>query len=636
VTVAGPALDATAVLVAVTHWLALIATTLWTGALALSLLVLGPAARFRADGPQGLTPALAVAARGRATRLARYGLLGTLLASLIELAAQAYAAGGITGLVSGQAVSALLESWYGCCWIAGVGLVCLTLLVLRDPDAHNGVDACDVAQRQRSLSPPGILYVALEPVVRTLANASQRAGLLGMAYLLVVALSGHAPTVPHLEVTSVALDWLHLLAMAVWIGSMAAMAFTLMPVARMLIARSESGRSELAAVLDMLDRFSLAAYLAVFAAAFTGMFNSQVHLSSLADLFGTLYGRLLLAKLAAIGMIMALSASHVYFTRPRLRALPGQGIHAAALAGVTTLARRIRVEVALGAVVLLCVALMEQVEPSGTAIAPQSTVPAVVHAPVTATAAPVHHITATRNMGTLTVTLTIGPAAVGPARFTVRVLERGSMVANGQVRIKLSVPGDQALGAAFIETSWSGPGYMGRGDLVQTGRWRADVLVRTPSDPLDFRDVPFEFTVGPDAAFLAPAAAHTPVGPANVRLKQVAGGPASLAVHLPAGLQVRYAVAMAGMGTVYYPASPLAHGWYNATIVFPMAGMVDVAVQVRHGGWQQACLLRYRVDATGSALAVAWLQRSGQSAPGVAPPPLRLQEADMAPWKWQQ
>jgi hypothetical protein len=201
----------------------------------------------------------------------------------------------------------------------------------------------------------------------------------------------------------------------------------------------------------------------------------------------------------------------------------------------------------------------------------------------------------------LVVTLAIDPADVGPAGFTVRVLERGSMVGNGQVRIKLSVPDDPALGAAFIETSRSGPDYRGRGDLVQTGRWRADVLVRTPSDPVDFRDVPFAFTVGPDAAFLGPAAARTPTGPVNVRFRQTPGGPASLAVRLGAGLQVRYAVAMAGMGTAYYRASPLASGWYSATIVFPMAGMVDVAVQVRRGGWQQIRQLRYRVDATGAA-----------------------------------
>jgi hypothetical protein len=332
------------------------------------------------------------------------------------------------------------------------------------------------------------------------------------------------------------------------------------------------------------------------------MFNTQVHLNSLADLFGTLYGRLLLAKLAAIGMIMALSASHVCVTRPRLRALPRDGMRAAALAGVTTLARRIRVEIALGAVVLLCVALMQQAEPAGAAPAQQDAVPAVATAPMTSTPAPAQQIRATRSMGTLTVTLTIDPATVGHAAFTAGVLEQGRVVANGQVRIKLSVPADPALGAVFLETSSKGAGYSGTGDLVQTGRWQADVLVRTPSDPLDFRDVPFAFTVGPNAVFVEPPATHAATGPADVRLTQTPGSPASLAVRLRARLQVRYAVSMPGMGAAYYPAGAQGQGWYGGTISFPMAGMVDVAVQVRHGGrWQQARLLRYRVDAAGTA-----------------------------------
>ena len=48
-----------------------------------------------------------------------------------------------------------------------------------------------------------------------------------------------------------------------------------------------------------------------------------------------------------------------------------------------------------------------------------------------------------------------------------------------------------------------GGGYVGAGDLVQDGGWLADVLVRTLDDPLDFRDVPFGFTVGVGAHFVA-------------------------------------------------------------------------------------------------------------------------------------
>jgi hypothetical protein len=200
------------------------------------------------------------------------------------------------------------------------------------------------------------------------------------------------------------------------------------------------------------------------------------------------------------------------------------------------------------------------------------------------------------------VTLTIDPPMVGHVRFAATVREGGGPVTHGQVRIKLSSAGNAALGATFVETTAGAAGYTGAGDLVQTARWRADVLVRTPSDPLDYRDVPFDFTIGPKAAFLGLSATRAPARPANLRLTQTPGGPATLAVHLPAGLQVRYAVSMPSMGTAYYPAGPRAQGWYSGTLTFPMAGVVEVAVQVRHGGgWQQARLLRYRVDARGTA-----------------------------------
>jgi hypothetical protein len=71
---------------------------------------------------------------------------------------------------------------------------------------------------------------------------------------------------------------------------------------------------------------------------------------------------------------------------------------------------------------------------------------------------------------------------------------------------------------------------------------------------------------------------------------------------LQPGLQVRYVVAMPGMAAESYPAKPIAQGWYRGLITFPMAGSVDVAIQVQKGStWRQVRLLRYRVDTAGAA-----------------------------------
>ncbi|HVC79627.1 MAG TPA: copper resistance protein CopC, partial [Chloroflexota bacterium] len=294
-----PALDSTSLSSALAHWLVLLASTVWTGALALELLILLPA-RLRAG-------ARVAEVTGRASARLRsvigLGLVATLLALLAELGTQAYAAAGWSGLTNGAVLGDILSSHYGTYWIARMLLVVLILLVVGAiPDYSPG--ALRARRARLPARPMGLVLLAIT-------------GTLGLAYLLAFALSGHAAAVSQLVFTSVGLDWLHLLANSVWIGGMAAIALAIVPA--LPAARSSGGRDAAAenlAVLDLLDRFSPLAYLALATAAVTGEFNAQVHLSSLDQLINSTYGRFLLIKLVLIGEIMALSASHVFLTRP--------------------------------------------------------------------------------------------------------------------------------------------------------------------------------------------------------------------------------------------------------------------------------------------------------------------------------
>ena len=474
VSVAAPTLDPSGALAALAHWLVLGAGTLWTGAVALALLVLGPARRSAS------ARALATVATRRALRLAQVGLTATLGTLVVELAVQIGVATGLGGLTSATAFSSILRTRYGCCWSAQVACTGIGLLVIALPTLTRAIGRDGRGMRRLE----GWCRVLI-PAARgdNVARWSLRLLVpLGLAYLLAEALSGHAATVPVLAVTSVGLDWLHLLATSVWIGGMAAMVFALLPAARGLMERCEGGPRTLLELLALLDRFSPAAYLALVTAACTGMFNAQVRLAGVGDLFGSTYGRLLLIKLVAIGLIVALSGSHVLFTRPRLRRLSGDGSDTALAAGLSSLARRLRAEVALGGVVLLCVSLMGQVAPAstvqartvaagmqgavstgmGTGSMTQGGAPGgsemgamgptgvVTRAPAGSSGERTRSIGATRQAGTLAVTLDVSPPVGGRARFAVLVRDRGRPVANGQVRIKLSIAANSALGA----TSW--------------------------------------------------------------------------------------------------------------------------------------------------------------------------------------
>jgi hypothetical protein len=241
------------------------------------------------------------------------------------------------------------------------------------------------------------------------------------------------------------------------------------------------------------------------------------------------------------------------------------------------------------------VALMGQVAP-GAAAFDATVVRVVDDQGATPSGGPV---AASGTLGDLTVGLQIDPADVGQTQLAATVAERGRSVADGQVRIRLSMPANPALGAAFVETTPTAGGYSGTGDLVQEGLWRADVLVRTHSDPREFRDVPFVFIAGPEPALLSPPATDARYGPATLRLSSLPGAAATLAVRLRPGLRVRYLITMQDMSPQANDASPAPDGWYRGAIVPPMEGYMNLAVQVRAGGdWHTVRMTVCQVDSS--------------------------------------
>lgn len=190
--------------------------------------------------------------------------------------------------------------------------------------------------------------------------------LAALAYLALVALSGHAVTVgPGL--ISYPTDWLHLAGAAAWAGGIAALALAVLP-ARAALAPAERAP----AVLPLLDRFSPVASLSVGLLALSGLYNAVVHVGAPATLVGTTYGQLLVVKLALVGVLILLSASHVYRLRPRIARSQQSGAHddravAAVHEGLATLAGWLRLEAGVGAAILLATALMTQTLPAPVA-----------------------------------------------------------------------------------------------------------------------------------------------------------------------------------------------------------------------------------------------------------------------------
>lgn len=147
-----------------------------------------------------------------------------------------------------------------------------------------------------------------------LAARSQAVGLAALALALMTA-SGHAAAVRPGAFAAMTIDAVHLVATGLWVGA-------LLPLGLLLRAASRpDGADARPHTVLAVRRFSRLALLAVLVLAVTGTGNAVIQVASVAGLVGTLYGQLLLAKLALLIPILVLAAVN---RRHLLPALAGE------------------------------------------------------------------------------------------------------------------------------------------------------------------------------------------------------------------------------------------------------------------------------------------------------------------------
>jgi copper transport protein len=139
--------------------------------------------------------------------------------------------------------------------------------------------------------------------------------LLGLILFIAITMSSHAASVSANIVTyAIVVDWLHLLAAALWVGGMIYIATSYLPVLKKHTV-AESARS----LTTVLPYFSPLAIAGVLILAVTGPFNATFHLTSWSQFIDTAYGRALLVKILLVGGLLITSAIHVGLLRPRLK-----------------------------------------------------------------------------------------------------------------------------------------------------------------------------------------------------------------------------------------------------------------------------------------------------------------------------
>jgi copper transport protein len=346
---------------------------------------------------------------------------------------------------------------------------------------------------------------------------------LGLALFMAITMSSHAAAVSgNAFLFAVAVDWLHLLGSAFWIGGMFYIAACYLPILERCPVVERAG-----SLTTLLPFYSPWAIAGVVLLTITGPFSASFHLTSIQELITTAYGRALLIKILLVGALLATSAFHVLLLRPRLKkeyrkyiyALtrregdPGSDRIAAGEAeerrepssprltrqvklreqrltsGTRRLMTVLRWEPLLGLGVLICVGLMNIF---GGTLTPATSSQSTAVQPASSTSKPLT-TTATTSDGKFAITLTINPNRFGSNTFTVRVIDQQTRRPTTNVGVTLYLTmTDMDMGTAVLNLQpAANESFSGSGDLSMSGSWQARIQVRTPDNTLHEAQVKF-------------------------------------------------------------------------------------------------------------------------------------------------
>ena len=298
----------------------------------------------------------------------------------------------------------------------------------------------------------GALVLVLPAVFMLSAPGHRRrvVGLLaltgGVAAIVANSTAGHAaaPPTAWLKIT---VQTVHLSAVSVWIGGLAALVIGLRRTPSTSVA---------------VSRFSRVAGVAIFVVLGAGTFRAFNEVSRWSELFTTSYGRIVLAKVTLFALIGVAAMLNRYRN----------------LASVATttapLVRWSKIELSLAAIVLVLTGMLASLVP----------------ARVAATDGDSSGVQATGQdfAGTVRAELEVSPGTSGANRFAVRLVDPSTdepVEAQG-VALRLLPPAAEEAEASTLELHERDGGWEARGNgLFIPGVWKAVVLVRSGTDSVE-------------------------------------------------------------------------------------------------------------------------------------------------------
>src|SRR6266487_4511486 len=127
------------------------------------------------------------------------------------------------------------------------------------------------------------------------------------------ALSDHVASLAQPHISAIVLDWLYLVARAVWFGSVAYLGYVLLP----LLTVAEPDRPA-AVLLPLLRRFYPLVLAAIGVLLVSGLFLAESSISTPSQLLSDPYGRTLLIHSLLIALMLVLTVYTFSLLRPKL------------------------------------------------------------------------------------------------------------------------------------------------------------------------------------------------------------------------------------------------------------------------------------------------------------------------------
>jgi copper transport protein len=281
------------------------------------------------------------------------------------------------------------------------------------------------------------------------------------AALITVGASGHAgQTSP--RGLAIPVDWLHFAAGSIWIGGL---------IGLLVLAASRQAAERVAAMVVSVPRFSNVAFVSVMALIGSGIGNSLFHLPTLASLWQTSYGKMVLIKIIVLAVAMLVASVNMLRNKSRLAAADRRPELAP---GAATLLRQlVSVEVILVAGAIFCAALLTSLAPPAKALAEVGKAKAKL-GPGPGTRV------VEENGYRLEFRIAPNRAAI-PNDFSLRITKDGKPVTGGRVTTSFAML-DMEMGQQAYQLKETAPGVYSRSTpaLVMVGHWGLSFQIEPP------------------------------------------------------------------------------------------------------------------------------------------------------------